>query len=151
MALATLLVFILDYATKAIAIKYFADRPKLIIGKFMKFELTFNKGAAFSLATSKTIFLSSFAIAVSAVILYIGRKLTANSWALAFGTLLGGIFGNLSDRIFREPGALQGAVVDWISIGSWPTFNIADSAVVLGALSILYLRWKKVPLRMVGK
>ena len=131
--------------------KYLTDGPQKIIGSFVKFELRFNSGAAFSLATSKSIFLSGFAILVAAVIFYIGSRITSKRWALALGIVLGGIFGNLSDRIFRSPGGLQGAVVDWISVGSWPTFNIADSAVVIGALSILYLRWKNIPLRMVGK
>lgn len=151
LAVCALLVFLADYLTKAMAVKFLIDGPKLIIGTFFKFELRFNKGAAFSLATSKTIFLSGFAILVAAAIFYLGSRTSSKPWALALGTVLGGIFGNLSDRIFRSPGGLQGAVVDWISVGSWPTFNFADSAVVIGALSILYLRWKNIPLRMVGK
>lgn len=151
LAVCALLVFLADYLTKALAVKFLADGPRKIIGSFFKLELRFNRGAAFSLATSKSIFLSGFAILVAAVIFYLGTRITSVQWALALGIVLGGIFGNLSDRIFRSPGGLQGAVVDWISVGSWPTFNIADSAVVIGALSILYLRWKNIPLRMVGK
>lgn len=129
------------------AIKYLATNEKRIIGNFFKLSLTFNKGAAFSLATSKTIFLSSFAIAVAVTILWIGRRINSSKWALALGIVLGGIFGNLADRIFRTPGGLQGAVVDWIKVSGWPTFNVADACVVIGAATIGYLRWKKVPLK----
>jgi signal peptidase II len=46
---------------------------------------------------------------------------------------LGGVLGNLSDRIFRSPGFLQGHVIDWIELPHWPIFNIADSAIVVAA------------------
>ena len=137
----------IDLATKSLAIKYLGTGDKKIFGNFFRFALTFNKGAAFSLATSKTIFLSTFAIAVAATILWIGRRINDSKWALALGIVLGGIFGNLADRIFRAPGGLQGAVVDWIKVSKWPTFNIADASVVIGAAIILYLRWKKIPLK----
>ena len=92
-----------------------------------------------------------FAIAVGAGILFYATRIDSSKWALALGAVLGGIFGNLNDRIFNEPGALQGAVVDWISIPYWPTFNIADSAVVIGILSIVSLIWARIPPRSVSK
>jgi signal peptidase II len=60
-------------------------------------------------------------------------------WAVALGLILGGALGNLTDRIFRAPGIGRGHVVDWISVFSsdghvWPIFNLADSAVVCGAV-----------------
>ena len=88
---------------------------------------------------------------MAGVIFYYGRSVRSNPWAIALGLALGGIFGNLSDRIFREPGGLQGPVVDWISVLSWPTFNIADSAVVIGVLTIVWLIWSKTPSRSVSK
>jgi len=57
---------------------------------------------------------------------------------------LGGIFGNLTDRIFRSPGGLQGEVVDWIQIPNWPIFNIADMSVVSAAILITLLSWKNI-------
>jgi signal peptidase II len=60
------------------------------------------------------------------------------------GLILGGIFGNLSDRIFRAPSALQGEVVDWIKVSHWPTFNLADTSIVLGAAAIVVLSAKNV-------
>lgn len=81
---------------------------------------------------------------MAATIFYFGRKVNSNPWAVALGLALGGIFGNLSDRIFRSPGRLQGEVVDWIQIPHWPIFNIADTSVVSAAILITYLNWKNI-------
>ena len=145
------LVFLADYSTKYAAVKYLIEKPFEIFGNIFKFQLVFNTGAAFSIATNATIFLSGFSMVVAAGILYFTSRIDSIKWALGLGLVLGGIFGNLSDRIFREPYGLQGAVVDWISVLSWPTFNIADSAVVVGVLLIVNLIWKKVPPRLVTK
>ena len=79
-----------------------------------------------------------------AVIFYFSRKVKSLPWAVALGLVLGGIFGNLSDRIFRSPGGLQGEVIDWIQIPHWPVFNIADTAVVCAAVLITYLSAKNI-------
>jgi signal peptidase II len=70
---------------------------------------------------------------------------SSKRWAFGLGLALGGIFGNLSDRIFRPPGGLQGEVVDWIQLLNWPAFNVADIMVVSAAFVITYLSWKSVP------
>ena len=145
------LVFLADYLTKFAAVKLLVDEPINLIGDFLKLELDFNTGAAFSLATSKTIFLSVFAMAAAAGIFFFASRIDSSRWALALGLVLGGIFGNLTDRIFRSPGGLQGPVVDWISFSFWPTFNIADSGVVVGVMTIVWLIWKNIPSRSVSK
>ena len=145
------LVFLADYLTKFAAVKVLVDEPINLIGDFLKLELVFNTGAAFSLATSKTIFLSVFAMAAAAGIFFFASRIDSNRWALALGLVLGGIFGNLTDRIFRSPGGLQGPVVDWISFSFWPTFNIADSGVVVGVMTIVWLIWRNIPSRSVSK
>ncbi len=145
LAVTALIVFALDYSTKTLALNNLSAQPKQILGTFLQLRLTFNSGAAFSLASSGTIFLSSFAIIVSAAIFYYGRKVHSKQWAFALGLALGGIFGNLSDRIFRPPGGLQGEVVDWIQLPNWPVFNVADIAVVSAAFVFSYLSWKNVP------
>ena len=53
--------------------------------------------------------------------------------------ILGGALGNLVDRFFRSPGPLRGHVVDFLSIGWWPVFNVADPAVVGGAILLVAL------------
>jgi signal peptidase II len=51
--------------------------------------------------------------------------------------VLGGAIGNLVDRLFRSPGFLRGAVVDFVHVGDWPTFNVADSAITIGAVLVI--------------
>lgn len=145
------LIFLADYTTKYAAVKYLIEGPIEIFGELLKLQLVFNTGAAFSIFTSATIFLSIFAMTAATGILYFATRVDSTKWALGLGLVLGGILGNLSDRIFREPYSLQGAVVDWISVLSWPTFNIADSAVVIGVILIVKLIWTKVPPRLVTK
>jgi signal peptidase II len=135
----------LDYLSKELALIYLADGPIRVVSSFLQFKLAFNSGAAFSFASNATIFLSSFAMVVAASIFYYGRKITSKRWAVALGLALGGIFGNLNDRIFRSPGGLQGEVVDWIQLPNWPIFNLADMSVVSSAILITYLSWKNVP------
>jgi signal peptidase II len=60
-------------------------------------------------------------------------------WAVGLGMILGGATGNLVDRFFRSPGPLRGHVVDFLSIGWWPVFNVADPSVVGGAILLVTL------------
>ena len=53
--------------------------------------------------------------------------------------ILGGAMGNLVDRFFRAPGPLRGHVVDFLSVGWWPVFNVADPSVVGGAILLVVL------------
>ncbi len=135
----------MDYLSKELALTYLSDGPVKIVGSLLQLKLAFNSGAAFSFASNATIFLSTFAMIVAASIFYYGRKITSTRWAIALGLALGGIFGNLNDRIFRPPGGLQGEVVDWIQLPNWPIFNIADMSVVSAAILVTYLSWKNVP------
>ena len=63
--------------------------------------------------------------------------------AVALGLVLGGAFGNVADRVFRSPGFLKGAVVDFVDVGFWPVFNLADSAITCGCLLLLATSWSK--------
>ena len=68
-----------------------------------------------------------------------GRRLVSPWWAVGLGMILGGAMGNLVDRFFRSPGPLRGHVVDFLSIGWWPVFNVADPSVVGGAILLVTL------------
>ena len=127
-------VWLLDFATKSWALNSLDSRnPAKIIGEFLQLTLYKNPGAAFSLAEGFTIILTLFAISVVGVISYYSAKITSKGWSIVLGLALGGILGNLSDRIFREPGFFVGHVIDWIEIPNWPLFNLADSAIVVAA------------------
>jgi len=138
-------IWILDLATKAWAVSQLASRePVKIIGTF--FQLTFvrNSGAAFSLATNATLFLSLFGIIVLIAIIYFAPKITSKGWSVVLGLVMGGILGNLMDRIFREPGFLRGHVIDWMQLPHWPIFNIADSAIVCAAVLSMVLTGRNI-------
>jgi signal peptidase II len=91
------------------------------------------------MATSYTWALTFIAIGVVTWIVWVGRRLVSPWWAIGLGMILGGATGNLMDRFFRAPGPLRGHVVDFLSVGWWPVFNVADSAVVCGAILLVAL------------
>ena len=78
------------------------------------------------------------------VITYYAPRITSQGWLVALGLLLGGVLGNLTDRIFRHPGFLNGYVIDWIQIPHWPVFNLADSAITLAALMAFTLSLRNI-------
>jgi signal peptidase II len=110
-----------------------------VLGGAIYLIQTRNSGAAFSVGTRATIVLTLVALAVVALILRTAGRMRSTGWALALGLILGGALGNLVDRIFRAPGVGRGHVVDWISLLAddghvWPIFNLADAAIVCGAI-----------------
>lgn len=133
--LLALFVWVIDFTTKAWAVSQLLDGgPVKVFGTFLQLNLTRNSGAAFGFAAGSTIFLSLLAAIVSVVINYYAPKIDSNGWAVTLGLLLGGTLGNLTDRLFREPGFLKGHVIDWIELPHWPIFNVADSAIVIASV-----------------
>ncbi|MEN9324276.1 MAG: hypothetical protein RL414_30 [Actinomycetota bacterium] len=138
------LVIGLDSATKKIALAQLSDEPVKILGNFLKLRLLHNPGAAFSVGETKTFYLSLFAILALILVLYLSRRLISKPWAYVAGLVIGGITGNLLDRIFRTPGFLRGEVIDWIEVPHWPTFNLADSALFIAAGIACILTFKNI-------
>lgn len=139
-------IWILDLATKIWAVNNLSFKSNIkVIGELFQLTLVRNPGAAFSFATGATIFLSLFSLIVMIAILYYSPKITSRGWAVVLGLVLGGILGNLVDRIFREPGVLRGHVIDWLQIPNFPVFNIADSAIVVAALISMVLTARNIP------
>ncbi|MEO9327618.1 signal peptidase II [Gordonia sp. B21] len=135
-----LVVMGLDLLTKTIAVATLdPQRPVEIIGDVVTLRLVRNSGAAFSLASGYTWVLSVIALVVVVVIIRYSSRLKSWWWAVGLALVLGGAVGNLIDRIFRAPKPFQGHVVDFISVGWWPVFNVADSAVVCGAILLVVL------------
>ena len=138
-------IWLIDFATKTWAIANLDSRdPIKLIGSFLQLTLVKNSGAAFSFATSATFILSIFACCVVAAIAYYAPKITSKGWAIVIGLALGGIVGNLTDRIFRAPGFFTGHVIDWIELPNWPVFNIADSAIVVATAIAVVLSIKNI-------
>ena len=122
----------IDQITKNLARDNFAGSPQQIIGDWLRFTYHKNPGAAFSSFTGSGRLIGLIGIGVVIFLVYLIAK--SNRWVetFAFGLVLGGALGNLTDRIFREEGFLDGSVVDWIDWWFIPTFNIADAALNVG-------------------
>lgn len=132
--------YALDLISKLIVVaKLEYHAPIDILGDWLQFRATRNAGAAFGMGQGLTIVLTVIATAVVVVILRLARKLNSLPWAIALGLLLGGAFGNLTDRIFRAPSVFQGHVVDFIAPKHFAIFNLADSAIVVGGCLIVLL------------
>ncbi|WP_055485495.1 signal peptidase II [Streptomyces sp. WMMB 322] len=116
--------------------------PIQVIGTVLQLDVVRNRGAAFGIGEALTIVLTAIAAVVIVVIARIARRLYSVPWAIALGLLLGGAFGNLTDRVFRSPGVFQGAVVDFIAPTHFAVFNLADSAIVCGGILIVILSFR---------
>lgn len=139
-------VWIIDLATKIWAVENLSYRSNIkVIGDFFQLTYVRNPGAAFSFASGATVFLSLFSLFVMVVILHYSVKITSRGWAVVLGLVLGGILGNMIDRIFREPGVLRGHVIDWLQLPNWPVFNIADMAIVSAAVISMVLTARNIP------
>ncbi|MGV0804863.1 signal peptidase II [Mycolicibacterium setense] len=133
-------VLFVDVVTKVLAVRLLTPgQPVSIIGDTVTWTLVRNSGAAFSMATGYTWVLTLIATGVVIGIVWMGRRLVSPWWAIGLGMILGGATGNLIDRFFRAPGPLRGHVVDFFSVGWWPVFNVADPAVVGGAILLVAL------------
>jgi signal peptidase II len=133
-----LVVYVLDQGTKALAVDRLEQRaPVHVVGDLVQLVLVRNPGAAFSTGTSYTIVLTVVALIAAVAVLLVARRLRNRLWALGLGCLLGGVLGNLTDRIFREPSVLRGHVVDFIALPHWPVFNVADMSINVAAAVII--------------
>ncbi len=107
----------------------------------VRLHLTYNTAGAFGLGGAAIPFL-----ALGALVLVIAMAATGGTQrpalAVAVGLVLGGALGNLGDRVFRDPGLLRGAVVDFVDLRVWRVFNLADAAITVGCLLLLLFGWK---------
>ncbi|WP_372727269.1 signal peptidase II [Nocardioides sp.] len=139
--------YVVDVGTKVLAVARLepgASYP--LVGDLLQLHLTRNPGAAFSTGTEYTVALTCIAITALLVVLYLSRRLGSVVWAIAFGLLLAGIAGNLTDRLFRSPGVLRGHVIDFLMLPNWPIFNVADICINAAAVLILVQAFRGVRL-----
>jgi signal peptidase II len=136
-----------DQFTKYLALENLPyQREVPVLGEFFQLYLTKNPGAAFSLGTGVT-WLFTLALAAVAVVVIVltVRRVRARSWAIVLGLLLGGVLGNLTDRLLREPGFLVGHVIDFIHtpwMWLWfpsAIYNVADMFIVTMMISVAVL------------
>jgi signal peptidase II len=134
----------LDQLSKSWAVSALDDGHVVELVGSLRLRLTMNYGSAFSIANGRGAVISLLAIAVVAVLLRTGRHARSLPMAVALGLVLGGAVGNLVDRAFRAgDGLLGGGVVDFIDLQWWPVFNVADMAVVSGAVLLFLVQWRE--------
>lgn len=142
-ALGALVVVLLDQLTKTWALRALDDGPVDLVGS-LRFNLTFNDGAAFSLGSGRTVWITLLALVVVAVLLRMGWRADRLLFAVGLGCILGGALGNLTDRVLRAgDGFLGGHVVDFIDPQWWPVFNVADIALWVGVGLLLLSSWRE--------
>ncbi len=130
-------ILLVDQLTKNWARDSFQDGPSDVIGDWLRFRYSQNPGAAFSTFTDAGQIIALIAVAVVGFMFYLISRTTRRVELVALGFILGGALGNLTDRIFRGEGFLDGAVVDWIDWWFIPTFNIADACLNIGVAVLL--------------
>lgn len=114
-----------------------SDGPIDLIGDTLRFRLTRNPGAAFSSFTNGGPVLAVIAVLVAIGIAIYLPRVELELDRLALSLIMGGALGNFVDRIVRGDGLLDGAVIDFIDLSFWPTFNVADSAISVGVALML--------------
>ena len=137
------LAYLLDLCSKLWVVHSLEHHDPIdVFGHYLRLDAIRNAGAAFGIGQGMTIVFTVIAVGVVVVIARLSRKLYSTPWAIALGLLLGGAFGNLTDRIFRAPGGLQGRVVDFIAPEHFAVFNLADSAICCGGMLIVLLSFR---------
>ncbi|PIN70345.1 signal peptidase II [Candidatus Woesearchaeota archaeon CG11_big_fil_rev_8_21_14_0_20_43_8] len=132
-----LLVFVIDRITKMLA-KEYLGQGKIVDLLLFKFRYSTNTGGAFSILKDHSLLLTILGIIAFFALVYLLRKSSDKPMmTLAKGLIFGGAAGNLLDRIFVRH------VIDFIDVGFWPIFNVADMALTIGVMLVLLYLIKK--------
>ncbi|MEC8928849.1 MAG: signal peptidase II [Verrucomicrobiota bacterium] len=147
-----LVIFLFDQATKLLAVRHFKtpdpiDGGMEVIQGFLNFTYRLNTGAAWSIFEGRNTILALVAVLALAGLLYYRRHFDNGTATgkLALGLLVGGVLGNLVDRLIHN------GVVDFIDFyiqrangtyWHWPAFNIADAAICTGVGLLFVMAWR---------
>ena len=132
-------VLVVDQASKWWAVNQLGGGEIVDLVGSLRFNLFYNTGVAFSLGSDSGLgpWISVLAIGVVVAVSF-GATSRYPLGAVASGLISGGAIGNLLDRAFRgDSGFLHGAVIDFIDLQWWPVFNVADAAIVIGAILLV--------------
>jgi signal peptidase II len=135
----------IDQLVKAVMIDWLGpDRQSHrweLAGKYLAFHYIENTGAAFSMFAGRTALLTVLGVIVALGVFVTFRRELAYSWKLqiAMMLILAGAIGNLTDRVAR------GYVVDFMAVGIWPKFNLADVYITLALALLAWVSFESVP------
>ncbi len=110
-----------------------------VLPPLLRWHFIRNPGAAFSIGEEHTWVFTIIQSAVAVFVVVLLFRVRSTVWAVALGGLLGGVLGNLTDRLLRPPGFGVGHVVDFIALPNFAIFNIADSLIVCSMIGIVLL------------
>lgn len=138
----TAAVLVIDQATKELVLRVLElGRFVPWLGEHVGWELVYNPGGAFGLPAPAWLFLVVTVLVVVLVVRMLPRTDSLLA-AVAYGLLLAGALGNVVDRLLREGGADAGIaggwVVDFVAWGAFPRFNVADSAITVGFVLLVF-------------
>jgi signal peptidase II len=131
-----------DRITKIWAEATLPGHPIDLVPEVLTLRFTENSGGAFSIGQSAPWFFVGVTAVVVAIIVATSFRHTSRAVGAALGLVLGGALGNLTDRAVRAP-AMRGRVVDFIDLHVWPVFNLADSAIVVGAILLAWVGFRE--------
>ncbi len=136
-----LCVYLVDQIAKVLVVSNLYEGQQVqVLGQLLQFHFVKNPGAAFSIGSGSTWIFSIVGVGVLGFVIWYAPRIRSTAWAILFGLLLGGLLGNLTDRLFREPGFGVGHVVDFLQIPLLPAiFNLADVAIVSSMVLFLIL------------
>ncbi len=135
------LVVLADQLSTTWAVERLSRGPIHVIGP-LELELQYNSGSAFSLFQGMAPLLAAVAIVLVVVLVVFIRRVRSDALAASLGLVTGGAIGNLADRLFRSH---HGEVADFIALHFWPTFNVADAAIVVGGILAALIIWRSGP------
>lgn len=130
-------IVLLDQVSKAWALRDLADGRIIHVVWTMQFNLTYNRGMAFSRGTGIGPIIGVIGLVVVVLLLLSLRRADNALTRVATGLIIGGAVGNILDRLFRGSGWMRGAVIDFIDFQWWPVFNVADMAIMIGAATMM--------------
>lgn len=154
-----IIVWVIDQLTKSWVIEHLTEHdPVLVIGETLQWMFVRNPGAAFSFGVNATWVFTILSSGVALFVIFQLRKIASLAWGIFLGLLLGGTVGNLTDRLFREPGFPNGHVIDFIYT-PWmmpAIYNVADIAICVGMglfilITILGIRLDGIPKKLIAQ
>ena len=129
------LVFFFDQFSKYLVREFLHLYQSFPADGFLRVTHTFNTGSIFGIfqGQNTAFILVSFVGVAVLVLIYRSQRFPTALLRLSLGLQLGGAFGNLLDRV------RLGHVTDWVDVGPWPVFNLADSSIVCGLILLAWL------------
>ena len=129
----TLIIIAIDQFLKYLVNEF---NPNYILS-FLTIHSVQNTGAGFGILQGQTLFLAIISLIVAFLVIFYYKKIPQEKVTqVLFALFLGGVIGNLVDRLFR------GYVIDFIDFNFWPAFNIADAAITISVIGLIVWFWK---------